>query len=41
MGRAIVFIPLGALSPVKLRQIRVMHILAGRDKRDIAGEYIW
>jgi hypothetical protein len=41
MGRAIVFIPLGSLSPLKLKQIRIMHILAGRDKRDIAGEYIW
>jgi hypothetical protein len=41
MDRAIVFIPLGSLSPLKLKQIRIMHILAGRDKRPIAREYIW
>lgn len=39
--RAIVFIPLGSVSPVKLKRIRIMHILAGRDKRAIAREYIW
>jgi hypothetical protein len=41
IDRAIVFIPLGSLSPLKLKQIRIMHILAGRDKRPIAREYIW
>jgi len=40
-GQKIVHIPLGSLSPLKLKQIRVMHILAGRDKREIASEYIW
>lgn len=41
MDRRIVYIPLGSLSPVKLRRMRIMHILAGKDKREIAGEYIW
>ena len=41
IGRKIVYIPLGSLSPLKLKQLRVMHILAGKDKREIAGEYIW
>lgn len=41
IDRAIVFIPLGSLSPLKLKQIRIIHILAGRDKRAIAREYIW
>lgn len=40
-GRQIVHIPLGSLSPLKLKQIRIMHILAGKDKRDLAREYIW
>lgn len=40
-GRTIVHIPIGSLSPVKLKQIRVMHILSGKDKRDMAKEYIW
>ncbi len=34
-------IPLAALSPVTLKKIRVLHILAGHDKRAIAGDYIW
>ncbi len=41
IGRKIVYIPLGSLSPVKLKQLRIMHILSGHDKRDIAREYIW
>lgn len=41
LDRRIVYIPLGSLSPVKLKQMRIMHILAGKDKREIAGEYIW
>jgi len=41
LGRQIVYIPLGSLSPLKLKQMRVLHILAGKDKRDIAREYIW
>lgn len=40
-GRQIVHIPLGSLSPLKLKQIRIMHILAGKDKRAIAKDYIW
>ncbi|NVN89119.1 MAG: hypothetical protein HXX11_00830 [Desulfuromonadales bacterium] len=39
--RKIVFIPLGSLSPLKLKQIRILHILAGKDKRAIARDYIW
>lgn len=39
--RRIVYIPLGSLSPHKLRQLRVLHILAGKDKRETAGDYIW
>lgn len=41
LDRKIVHIPLGSLSPLKLRQIRILHILAGRDKRKIARDYIW
>lgn len=40
-GRKIVYIPIGSLSPLKLKQLRVLHILAGKDKRGIAKEYIW
>lgn len=41
IGCRIVYIPLGSLSPVKIKQLRVMHVLAGKDKRAIAKEYIW
>ncbi len=33
-GRTIVYIPIGQLSPVTLKKIRVVHVLDGYDKRD-------
>ncbi len=39
--RRILYIPLGQLSPVTLRKIRVVHILDGHDKRASAKEYVW
>ena len=39
--RKIVYIPLGSLSPHKLKQLRILHILSGKDKREIAKDYIW
>jgi len=41
IGCKIVYIPLGSLSPIKLKQLRILHILSGKDKREIAKEYIW
>jgi len=41
LGKKIVYIPLGSLSPVKLKKLRVFHVLAGNDKRGIARDYIW
>ena len=32
---------LGSLSPVTLKKLRVVHLLAGQDKRRIASDYIW
>ena len=40
-GRQILYIPIGQLSPVTLKKIRVVHILDGHDKREIAKNYIW
>jgi len=40
-GRTIIYIPIGQLSPVSLKKIRVVHVLDGYDKREIAKEYIW
>jgi hypothetical protein len=40
-AKRLLHIPLGSLSPVTLKRIRVFHLLAGRDKRAIASDYIW
>lgn len=41
MGRKIVYLPIGQLSPVSLKKIRVVHVLDGFDKRPLAKDYIW
>ena len=40
-GKQVVHLPLGSLSPRSLAKLRVVHLLAGRDKRQIAPRYIW
>jgi hypothetical protein len=40
-GRTIVYIPIGQLSPVTMKKIRVVHVLDGYDKRESAKEYLW
>ena len=40
-GRTIIYIPMGQLSPVALKKIRVVHVLDGYDKREAAKEYLW
>ena len=39
-GRTIIYIPIGQLSPVSLKKIRVVHVLDGYDKREIAKDYL-
>ncbi|UFS72206.1 hypothetical protein LPW11_08430 [Geomonas sp. RF6] len=41
LGKRIIYLPLASLSPVGLKKLRVFHVLFGRDKRDIAKDYIW
>ena len=41
IGRQIVYIPLGQLSPATLKKLRVMHVLDGHDKRETAKDYLW
>jgi hypothetical protein len=41
MGRTIIYIPIGQLSPLTLKKIRVVHVLDGHDKRPVAKEYLW
>ncbi|MGA2271188.1 MAG: hypothetical protein ABSH44_22190 [Bryobacteraceae bacterium] len=40
VGRTIIYIPIGQLSPVSLKKIRVVHVLDGYDKREIAKDYL-
>ncbi len=40
-GKSIVYIPIGQLSPIRLKQIRTLHVMAGKDKRQVAKDYIW
>ncbi len=41
IGRQIIYLPIGSLSPVTLKKLRVFHVLSGHDKREIAKEYLW
>ncbi len=40
-NRNILYIPIGQLSPQKLRKIRVVHVLDSHARRSEAKEYIW
>ncbi len=41
VGRKIMYVPIGALSPTKLKKLRVVHVLDSYDRRDEAKDYIW
>jgi hypothetical protein len=41
LNRRIMYIPIGALNPGKLKKIRVVHVLDSYERRDQAKEYIW
>jgi len=41
VDRTIIYIPIGQLSPVSLKRIRVVHVLDGYDKRETAKDYLW
>jgi hypothetical protein len=40
-NRKIVYIPLGQLSPAKLKKVRVVHVLDSYARRSSAKDYIW
>jgi hypothetical protein len=40
LGRTVIYIPIGQLSPLSLKKIRVVHVLDGYDKRAIAKDYL-
>ncbi len=41
VNRKIVYIPLGQLSPAKLKRIRVVHVLDSYKRRQEARQYVW
>jgi hypothetical protein len=41
LNRRILYIPIGALSPTKLKKLRVVHVLDSYERRGEAKEYIW
>ena len=41
MGHKILYVPLGQLSPTKLKKIRVVHVLDSHARRLEAKDYIW
>jgi len=40
-GKKLVYIPIGQLSPLLLNKMRIFHVLDGRNRREIADEYIF
>ena len=41
LNRRIVYIPIGALNPAKMKKIRVVHVLDSYERRNEAKEFIW
>ncbi len=41
LNRRIVYVPIGALNPAKLKKLRVVHVLDSYERRAEAKEYIW
>lgn len=41
LNRRITYIPIGALSPAKMKKLRVVHVLDSYERRKDAKEYIW
>jgi hypothetical protein len=41
VNRKIIYIPLGQLSPAKLKRVRVVHVLDSYQRREEAKDYIW
>jgi hypothetical protein len=41
LGRSILYIPIGQLSPTRLKKIRVVHVLDSHERRQTAREFVW
>jgi len=41
LGRKILYVPIGQLSPTKMKKLRVVHVLDSYERRADAKEYLW
>ncbi len=41
LGKRLIYLPIGSLSPTSLERVRVFHVLAGHQYREIAKNFIW
>ncbi len=41
LGRKILYVPIGALSPTKVKRLRVVHVLDSYERRAEAKDYLW
>ena len=41
IDRKILYVPIGQLSPTKMKKLRVVHVLDSYDRREEAKEYLW
>jgi hypothetical protein len=41
LNRKILYVPIGQLSPAKLKKLRVVHVLDSYDRRSEAKDYLW
>ena len=41
LGRKILYVPIGQLSPTKLKKLRVVHVLDSYERRTEAKDYLW
>ena len=41
LGRKILYVPIGSLSPAKLKKVRVVHVLDSYERRAEARDYLW
>ncbi len=41
MDRRILYLPMGALAPDKIKRLRVVHVLDGYERREQAPDFIW
>jgi hypothetical protein len=41
LSRKILYVPVGQLSPTKLKKLRVVHVLDSYERRSEAKDYLW